>query len=90
MSKSFFDYLADNHITDYYHYDFDTGHNIMAIPKCLLDEAIVSGDPYLYQVPMPLAYVMEKGFSRYREFLVCDAYYDSEYGLCVPEEYDTF
>ena len=40
----------------------DSGYCILAIPLCVVD-SVGAKDPYLYAVPIPERYVLEKGFT---------------------------
>lgn len=72
---------------NYYFYDGETGHVIMAIPECFLDEAEKDGDLDEYECPVPVKYVLEKGYKIYKEHVICDVNYDINVGLIVDEKY---
>lgn len=84
------EYIASHWLVDYYRYYPDCGHSILAIPKCLLEEAMNSGTPADYFTPFPVAYVVEKGFERHNGYLVCEGEYDDTFGLLVPDEYSEY
>lgn len=71
---------------NYYYDDGFTGHVIMAIPTCLLDEADKHGDLDMFECPFPVKYVLEKGFIIHKNHIVCDGVYD-EFGLEINDEY---
>ena len=81
------EFLKNNAISHLYCYYKDSGHCINAIPDVLLEEARNSGKPERFLVPIPFDYVREQGFSRYGEYIVCDAEFDYELGLTVPKKY---
>lgn len=72
---------------NYFYADNDNGHVIMAIPECLLKEASEDGDLDMYECPIPVKYVLEKGYQIYDNHIICDAEYDSDFGLMVDEVY---
>ena len=49
-------------LKDFYCYYTDCGHSINAIPECLLQEAIDSGELSDYEAAVPVKYVLEKGY----------------------------
>lgn len=65
----------------------DSGRSIMAIPETVLPRAEAEGDLELFEVPVPVKYVLEKGYRMYKGHVIVDAEYDSFLGLVVPEEY---
>ena len=62
----------------------------MAIPECLLNEAEEDGDLDEYKCPIPVKYVLEKGYKIYKEHVICDVNYDINVGLIVDEKYFEF
>lgn len=72
---------------NYYYNDGDTGHVVMAIPECILKEAKEDGDLDMYECPIPVKYVLEKGYRIYNNHVVCDAKYDEFLGLLIEEKY---
>lgn len=71
---------------NYYYRDGGTGHVIMAIPTCLLQEAENNGDLDMYECPFPVKYVLEKGYIIHKNHIVCDGKYGI-FGLEIPEKY---
>lgn len=67
----------------------DCGHSLMCIPKQFV-KAISSGRAYMYEVPIPVKYVMEKGFELIDGYLVVDVSYDRMLGVIVEESYDEY
>ena len=67
----------------------DSGYCILAIPLCVVD-SVGAKDPYLYAVPIPERYVLEKGFTFQFGLPVVDAEYDNTLGLMVDEQYVTW
>ncbi len=68
----------------------DCGHSIMAIPECLLDEAIADGDLDMYECPFPVKYILEKGYRMYENHVVCEGKYDPIFGLMIDEKWNEF
>ena len=66
----------------------DSGRCVMAVPETLLPEAEAAGDLDLYEVPIPVKYVLEKGYRLYRGHVIVEAGYDPEIGLVIPEGYE--
>lgn len=71
---------------NYYYNDSETGHVIMAIPNCLLKDAEKNGDLDMYECPIPVKYILEKGYIYHKNHIVCDAPY-GEWGVEIPEIY---
>ena len=59
----------------------------MAIPECLLAKAEQKGDLDMFECPFPVRYVLEKGYRMVDAHVVCDGYYDENFGLEISEEY---
>lgn len=72
---------------NYYYDDGETGHVIMAIPECLLEEAEAKGDLDMFECPIPVKYVLEKGYRMYKDHVICDCEYDEDFGLEIDELY---
>lgn len=72
---------------NYYYNDGETGHVIMAIPESLLDEAEEDGDLDMFECPFPVRYILEKGYEIYKDHVVCEAEYDSVFGLDIEEKW---
>ena len=68
-----------------YTYNSETGHSILAIPSCLANES--KGRETDYLIPMPLRYVLEKGYVLRDGYLYVDVKYDPVFGADIPEEY---
>ena len=66
----------------------DCGRCILSIPESLLAEAETNGDLDMYEVPMPVKYVLEKGYRVYKGHIIVAAEYDQILGLNMPEEYN--
>lgn len=71
----------------YYYNDGETGHVIMAIPRCLLKEAEENGDLDMFECPFPVKYVLENGYDMYKNHVICDGKYDSIFGLEIDEKW---
>ena len=74
----------------FYVYFAVCGHSIIAIPFCILLNAIKNGNLDLFVCPFPVKYVLEKGFRLYEMHVVCDAKYRVVMGLMVDGDYDEF
>lgn len=72
---------------NYYYDDGETGHVIMAIPECLLEEAEADGDLDMFECPIPVKYVLHNGYRIVQDHVVCDADYDHNFGLDVDESW---
>lgn len=70
----------------YQYYLADSGNVIMAVPECILQEAIKSGNLSNYEVAIPCSYVIQHGYRFYGDYVVVDVRYDSEIGLEYIEE----
>lgn len=69
-------------------YVMDSGHCILAIPECLLAEA--KDEPELYEVPLPVKYVIEMGWRALpgTDCITVDVPYDEFFGAKVPEGFE--
>lgn len=63
----------------------DSGRCILSIPRCLLDKA--KKDMDMYEVALPVKYVMEKGYEMIDGHAVVDVKYDKFIGAVVDESY---
>ena len=72
---------------NYYYNDNDTGHVIMAVPKCLLSEAEKKGDLDMYECPFPVKYVLENGYRIYKNHVICNGTYNETFGLMIDQKY---
>lgn len=77
-------------LREFNYYLDDSGHCIMAIPECLLPEAEKNGDLELFEVPVPVKYIIENGCYIYKKHVICDVEYDPIFGMVVPDEYREF
>lgn len=68
----------------------DGGHVITAIPACLLPQAVESGKYDCYTVPVPVKYVLEKGFRVLHDYIIIDAPYDNDLGVQIDERYEEY
>lgn len=67
-------------------YYIDGGHGIKCVLNNHLAEALKT-DMRIYLVPVPVKYVLEKGYRIINGYVVCDAPYDKFVGLIVEEKY---
>jgi hypothetical protein len=69
----------------YHYYLLDAGHSIMCVLECHLDEA--KGNMDNYEVPVPIKYVLEKGYRFVDGYVIVAATYDRNIGLDVDDKY---
>lgn len=71
-------------------YVSDGGHSILAVPQPLMDEA--KGRYTLYEVPLPVKYVLEKGWQHIddTDCIAVDVPYNNTFGAEVPDGYEEF
>lgn len=72
---------------NYYYNDGETGHVIMAIPECLLNEADKNGDLDMFECPFPVKYVLQKGYRIYKNHIICEGKYDEIFGLDIDSQW---
>lgn len=72
---------------NYYYNDGETGHVIMAVPDCLLEEAEQNGDLDMFECPFPVKYVLQNGYRIYKNHVICDGVYDEYFGLTIDEKW---
>ena len=74
-----------------HYYVADTGHAIMAVPKCF-EGAAKAGKYWEYEVPLPVKYVIEKGWEKIdgTDAVTVDVEYDDMLGVMVPDGSDEF
>ena len=77
-------------LKEYCYWIADSGYCIMAIPEVLLKEHFGSFDLWEYECPVPVKYVLEKGYKFFERYVVVQIEYSDEIGLVVPEEYDEY
>lgn len=70
----------------YHYYILDSGHCIMCVLECHLAVAQKRGMDD-YELPVPVKYVLEKGYRKVDDYIVVDADYDRLLGLIVDESY---
>ncbi|RRJ54920.1 hypothetical protein EHV15_35710 [Paenibacillus oralis] len=70
----------------FHFYISDTGHSIMAV----LEQHWGEGNPDDYELPVPVKYVLEKGWRIEQGYLIVNAPYDEVFGLDIDEGYEEF
>lgn len=75
-------------LEEYNYWIADAGRCIMAIPTALMEEAHANGDLDMFEVPMPVKYVLAKGWTIAYGHVIVEAEYDNTLGLIVPEGYE--
>lgn len=73
-------------LMEYCYYLLDSGYVIMAIPKSLFDDNVRHNDLDDFECPVPMKYVLQKGYTFYNNHVIVDAPY-FKFGLEVDEEY---
>lgn len=74
----------------YHCYLTDAGHCISAIPRVLYPEAESTGNFDGYECPVPVKYVLEKGYEKRGDYLIIDVPYNQRLGLTVDDRYTEF
>lgn len=74
-------------LANYCYWLADSGTCVMCVPECLLKEHFGSLELWRYEVPVPVRYVLEKGYRLFEEYVVVQADYDKKRGLAIPGEY---
>ena len=69
----------------YHVYLADCGHSILCVLKTHLVSA--TGQMDEYEVPVPVKYVMERGYHMKDGYVIVEAEYDETLGLVVDDEY---
>lgn len=77
-------------LKEYCYWIADSGYCIMAIPEALLKEHFGSFDLWECECPVPVKYVLEKGYVKFEEYIVVQIEYSNAIGLVVPEGYDEY
>jgi hypothetical protein len=67
-------------------YYVDSGHSIVCVLESHLDQAQKT-DMKMYEVPVPVKYVVKKGYRFVNDHVVVDAPYDEFLGLVIDEKY---
>lgn len=65
----------------------DSGYCIMAIPEAVDD---VPDHPWLSELPIPVKYVLEKGYFMMDGYVIVDAPYDKDWGLMIDDKYTEY
>lgn len=69
----------------YHVYLKDCGHSILCVLECHLPNA--KGNYDNYELPVPVKYVLEKGYRMQDGYIIVDAEYDNFLGLMVDDKY---
>ena len=72
----------------YYVYLKDAGHSILCVLKTHLNNARGQMDDY--EIPIPVKYVLEKGYELQGDYVIVDAVYDSITGVDIDESYSEY
>lgn len=76
-------------LAPFYLYPLDSGHSLMAIPKCFEKEA-KEGNAEDYECPICVKFVLEKGYTIEGEFLFVDVPYRDDLGVYLDQKYYEF
>ncbi len=77
-------------LREFNYYIADSGHCIMAIPETLLPEAEANGDLIMFECPIPVKYVLDKGYRKYGNHIVVNVGYSNVLGCDIDEKYYEF
>lgn len=72
----------------YHAYLIDSGHSILCVLESMWAEA--KSDPDMYEVAVPVKYVIEKGYRIEEGYVIVDAPYDKMVGLDIKGNYEEF
>ena len=73
----------------YHYYMLDAGHSIMCVLEAHLEKAQkTSMDDY--ELPVPVKYVLDKGYRFVGGYILVDAEYDSLIGLIADDKYSEY
>lgn len=74
-----------------HYYIADGGHCLMAVPRPLLEQALEKGCD-MYEVPLPVRYVLEKGWDEIAgtDSICVDVPYHDMMGALVPDGYEEY
>lgn len=76
---------------EFHYYLTDAGHSVMCILNCHLKEAQESNSFDLYELPVPVKYVLSHDYHFINtptgKYILLDAEYDPDLGLIVDEKY---
>lgn len=67
-------------------YYTDSGHCILCVLEAHLEQALKTGMD-MFEVPVPIKYVIEKGYRIVNDHVVVDAPYDEFLGLDIDGKY---
>ena len=76
-------------LKSYHYYLLDAGHSIMCVLEMHLEEAQQTNMDD-YELPIPVKYVLEKGYRFIEGYVIVDAEYSSEIGLLVDDKYTEY
>lgn len=80
--------VVPEELRPHYAFEPDSGHCIRCVPECFAAEAASSADPRQYTVPLPVRYVLSRGYRMAAGLPVVDVPYDSFLGARVPEGFE--
>ncbi len=73
-------------LAEFYCYPLDSGHSIVAVPACLVEDIEYLEYWTEYGVPIPVKTVLRIGWTMQRGVPVVDFPYDPELGAVIPPE----
>ncbi|MCE5342775.1 MAG: hypothetical protein LLF96_04190 [Eubacteriales bacterium] len=81
-------------LVPYHTYVADGGHCLCAIPREILPPMPSADKLWMYEVPIPVKYVLHIGYTwmvgDQEKFLLVDVPYSNELGSMVPDGFDEF
>jgi hypothetical protein len=89
FEKRIYKGIIPKELEPYHYYVLDGGHAIMCVLECHLKEAQKSSMDD-YELPVPVKYVLEKGYRKEGDYIIVDASYNLPLGLMVGEEYSEY
>ena len=82
--------MLPDELKPYHAYISDSGHSLMCIPAKVEKDAFDSSEPWGYELPLPVKYVLEKGYEKRDDYLIVDVPYDENIGAVVYDRYYEF
>ena len=77
-------------LAPFHAYVSDSGHCLMCIPAKFEGTAFGASDPWGYEIPLPVKYVLETGYRQRGDYLIVEVPYDDTLGATVDSKYDEF
>jgi hypothetical protein len=81
--------VLPDELRPYHTYLVDSGHSIMCVLECHLENAKNSSMDD-YELPVPVKYVIENGYRIIDQYVIVHAEYDQFIGLTVDDKYTEY